>query len=122
MRKIEIATRIAIKYIEAINEQQAEAIKEYISAECVWETSTQAEKENHLSGIEEILEYWKSKFIKGQRLSIKIEEVIGFGLRCILFEEIHEENNQELRKTIRGVEIFEVKGEKIQKIRSYVKA
>ena len=121
MEKVEKANRLVLRYIEAINDQQLGTIENLLNSECVWETSIKAPEYNRIIGRKNIMEYWKNKFEDGFKYSIKVEEIMGLGIRCIIFEHIEKENSEGQYIISREVEIFEVKGEEIIKIRSYAK-
>ena len=121
MEKVEKANRLVLRYIEAINDQQLGTIENLLNSECVWETSIQAPEYNRIIGRKNIMEYWKNKFEDGLKYSIKVEEIMGLGIRCIIFTHIEKENSEGQYIISREVEIFEVKGEEIIKIRSYAK-
>jgi len=121
MEKAEKANRLGLKYIEAINAQRIEMIEKSLHSECIWETSASSPEDGKIIGGKNIVEYWKNKFGGRLKHSIKVEEIMGSGLRCILFEEIEEEKTGGLHTIRRAVEIFEVQGEEIIRIRSYTK-
>ena len=121
MEKAEKANRLVLRLIEAINHQRTEWMEELLSAECVWEPRTSEPEGDAITGRNRIIRHWKDKFAERLKYSVGIEEMMGSGLRCILFEQIEEEDSDGLRITRREVEIFEVRGEEIIKIRSYAK-
>jgi limonene-1,2-epoxide hydrolase len=121
MEKVERARRLILKFAEAINLQQLEAIGQLIDEECIWETHTSPPDGASLVGRRKIVGYWRGKFTQALRYSIKIEELLGFGIHCVLFEQIEEEQTKGGTVVRREVEIFTIIGEKITKIRSYGK-
>ena len=121
MEKAEKANRLGLKYIEAINAQRIEMIEKSLHSECIWETSASSPEDGKIIGGKNIVEYWKTKCGGRLKHSIKVEEIMGSGLRCILFEKIEEEKTGGLQTIRRAVEIFEVQGEEIIRIRSYTK-
>ena len=96
-------------------------IEKSLHSDCLWETSTSAPEDDRIIGRKNIVEHWKHKFEERLRYSVKVEEIMGSGHRRILFEQIEEEKPGGLQTIRRAVEIFEVQGEEIIRIRSYTK-
>jgi limonene-1,2-epoxide hydrolase len=121
MEKVEKANRLVLGFIEAINGRQIGTMEKLLHSECIWETSAPAPDKDRIIGRNNIIEYWKNEFNNRLTYSIKVEEIMGLGLRCVLLEHIKKEDSEGRCLVGREAEIFEVRGEEIIRIRSYVK-
>jgi hypothetical protein len=84
MDRIESGSRIVIELTEAINHQKLEKIKSLLSDDCVLESSKPAPDGQMFIGKENIKEYWKQYFLETPKIRKEIEEIMGFGIRCVL--------------------------------------
>jgi len=121
MSKIESAIRVVIGFNKALNRHDIAGMMQYISDDCVFESSAPAPDGTVYSGKKEITQYWQDFLCESPRAQFKGEEVFGFGIRCVMRWRYDWEDAGGEKKHNRGVDIFQVKNELICKQFSYVK-
>jgi len=121
MSKIETAMRAALDYYQAFNQHDVGAMTQVMTDDCVFESSGPAPDGVVCSGKEEIARFWQNFFRESPQAQIELEEVFGFGRRCVArwrygwLDAAGETGN------IRGVDIFRVRDDFICETFSYVK-
>lgn len=121
MSRIESAIRVVIEFHEAFNRHDVAGMMRWMSADCVFDTTHPAPDGSLYRGAEEITRYWQEFFRQSPQAHIHIEEIVGYGARCIMrwrYEWVDADGNP---GHVRGVDIFQVKDNLITEKLSYVK-
>jgi len=121
MQRVESGMRAMIAFTEAHNRHDLDAMMELVSDKCIFETTTPAPDGTLCQGKESITQYWRELLAHSPDACIKIEDIFGFGLRCILlwsYSWIDEAGN---KRHLRGVDICRVQDGIIQEVKSYIK-
>lgn len=121
MSKIESGMRVVLAFTETFNRHNIESMMQLISDDCVMEDFTGAPDGNKYSGKQEITRFWKDSFRLSPNIHIEIEDIFGFGYRCIMRWKSKWINDSGENKYIRGVDIFKVRDDLICEKLSYVK-
>lgn len=116
MAKIEGAIRIVLEFNEAFNRHDVAGMMRLMSEDCLFENTHPAPDGTIYSGREVVTLFWQNFFRESIHAQIEIEEIFGFGNRCIMRWKYDWGNGH-----VRGVDIFEVKDGCICKKLSYVK-
>jgi len=116
MAKIESAIRLVLKFNEAFNRHDVSGMMQLMSEDCVFENTAPAPDGTVCSGKEAVTRFWQDFFRESPQAHIDIEEIFGFGNRCIMrwkysWGEGH----------VRGVDVFKLKDGLISEKLSYVK-
>ena len=116
MSKIEGAIRIVLEFNEAFNRHDVAGMMRLMSEDCLFENTHPAPDGTVYSGREAVTRFWQDFFRDSPHAQIEIEEIFGFGNRCIMRWKYNWGDGY-----VRGVDIFEVKDGYICKKLSYVK-
>ena len=121
MSKLESGLRIVLEYNEAFNRHDVAGMLQLLSQDCHFETTGPAPDGTVCSGKAAIAQYWQDFFRESPDAHIEIEEIFGFGERCVVrwryswVEKGGEEGH------VRGVDIFRVRNGTIREKLSYIK-
>ncbi|MBK9924686.1 MAG: nuclear transport factor 2 family protein [Anaerolineales bacterium] len=116
MSKIESAIRVVLAFNEAFNRHDVAGMMELMSEDCVFENTNPAPDGTIYSGKDAVTEFWKSFFAESPNAHIDIEEIFGFGYRCVMRWKYTWGAGY-----VRGVDIFKLKDDLICEKLSYVK-
>ena len=117
MEKVESAMRLVLEFNEAFNRHDVTGMMKLMSEDCVFENTNPAPDGTLYKGKEVVTQFWQGFFRESPKAHIEIEEIFGFGNRCIMrwkyswAEQGH----------VRGVDIFKLKEGLICEKLSYVK-
>jgi predicted SnoaL-like aldol condensation-catalyzing enzyme len=121
MERVESAVRVVIAFNEAFNQHDVAGIMQLMSDDCVFENTSPAPDGTRYSGKEAVTQYWQDFFAQSPHAHIKVEELVGLGLRCIMrwrYDWVDEAGNA---GHVRGVDIVRVQNGLIVEKLSYVK-
>ena len=121
MAKLESAMRVVIEFNQALNRHDVPGMMRLTSDDCVFESTEPAPDGAKYSGKEVISQYWQSLFRESPNAHIEIEEIFGFGERCIMRWRYDWVDAAGKNGYVRGVDIFKVKTDSICEKFSYVK-
>lgn len=121
MGKIESAIRVVLAFNEAFNRHDIDAMLRLISDDCVFEYHTPAPSGAVYTGMEEISHFWQGFFQETPQARVKIEEIFGYDVRCIMRWRLERQDSAEKQGTIRGVDIFKTRDDLICEQFSYIK-
>lgn len=121
MAKVEAAIRATLAFYQAFNEQDVAAMMALISDDCTFETSCPAPDGRLIFGKEALEKYWHAFFIETPDAHIEIEEISGFGMRCVARWRLEWPDAAGSPTHIRGVDIIRVKDGAICETFSYAK-
>ena len=121
LSRAESAIRVVLSFNEAFNRHDVAGMMRLMSDDCALETSGPAPKGDVYSGKDNIFQFWQDYFRDFPYAHIEIEEIFGFGMRCIMRWKYQDVNGADKPRYIRGVDIFQVKNDAICEMLSYVK-
>jgi predicted SnoaL-like aldol condensation-catalyzing enzyme len=121
MARIELGLRVVIAYNEAFNRHDATAMMNLMTDDCVFENTDPAPDGTVYKGKESVTKFWEEFFRQSPNAHIKIEEIFGLGLRCVMRWRYDWEDSNGKKGHVRGVDIYQVKEGLIAEKLSYVK-
>jgi len=121
MSRLESAVRIVLEFTEAFNRHDVAGMMHLMSDECVFENTEPAPDGAVYSGKEVVTRFWQDFFHKSPHAHIEIEEIFGFGIRCILRWRYDWVDVAGRKGHVRGVDIFKVQNGLICEKLSYTK-
>jgi predicted SnoaL-like aldol condensation-catalyzing enzyme len=121
MSKIESGIRVVLEFNEAFNRHDVAGMMQLMSDDCTFENSDPAPDGAVYSGKEVVTHFWRDFFRESPHAHIEIEEIFGFGERCIMRWRYGWVNMGGEKGHVRGVDIFRVRDGFIREKLSYVK-
>jgi hypothetical protein len=121
MSKIESGMRVVLAFTEAFNRHDIDSMMKLISDDCVMDDFAGSPDGNKYSGKQEITRFWKDSFHLSPNIHIEIEDIFGFGYRCIMRWKYKWINDSGENQYIRGVDIYKVRDDLICEKLSYIK-
>jgi ketosteroid isomerase-like protein len=121
MSKIELALRVVLAFNEAFNRHDVAGMMLLMSEDCVFENTYPPPDGARYAGKEAVRRFWEEFFRQSPQAHIEIEELFGFGERCVMRWTYHWEDPAEGKGHVRGVDLFRVQGGVISEKLSYVK-
>ena len=121
MSRIESAIRVVLEFNEALNRHDVAGMMKLMSDDCVFENTDPAPDGSVYSGKEAVTKFWQDFFRESPHARIEIEEIFGFGRRCIMRWKYNWVDVTGKNGYVRGVDIFQVKEGLICEKLSYVK-
>ncbi len=121
MSRLESGVRLVIAFNEAFNRHDVNAMMQLMSDDCVFENTDPAPDGAIHLGKEAVTQFWQDFFIQSPQAHIKVEEVFGLGIRCVMrwrYDWVDQAGNP---GHVRGVDIFRVQDGLICEKLSYVK-
>lgn len=120
MSRLESAIRVVIEFNEAFNRHDVAGMMRRMSDDCVFENTVPAPDGTVYSGKEAVTRFWEDFFRASPNAHIEIEEIFGFGNRCIMRWR-YDWDDAGQKRHIRGVDLFQVRNGSICEKLSYVK-
>jgi len=118
MQKVESASRAALDLNRALNARDIGSMTFLLTEDCVLEDHAPPPEGSIFRGRKDISSHWADMFTRHPGLTIDIEDLSGFGDRCILrWKRVTSEGSPPLR----GIDIVQVRDGRIYSILSYVK-
>lgn len=121
MSKLESAIRVVLEFNEAFNRHDVAGMMQLMSEDCIFENTAPAPDGAVYSGKEVVTYFWEEFFRKSPHAHIEIEEIFGFGERCIMRWRYGWVDPAGEKGHVRGVDIFRVRDGSIREKLSYVK-
>ena len=121
MSKLESAMRVVLAFNEAFNRHDVAGMMQLMSDDCVFESAAPAPDGAIYSGKAAVIQFWQEFFRQSPQANIEIEEIFGYGERCIMRWRYSWEDTRGEKMHIRGADIFRVVDGFIQEKLSYVK-
>lgn len=121
MEKAESAIRTVLAFNEAFNQHDVAGMMALMSEDCVFENTHPAPDGTVYTGKEAVTQFWQEFFQESPQAQIKIEDIFGFGRRCIMrwrYTWVDEAGNE---GHVRGVDLYQEKDGLIREKLSYVK-
>ncbi len=121
MEKVEAGMRVALAFQTAFNRHDSAAILQLLSDDCLFEYPSPAPDGTTFTGKEAIRPFWERFFLAAPDVQLEVEELFGFGARCILRWRRHWTDEAGQKRHLRGVYLFQVRDGLICEHLSYVK-
>lgn len=121
MSKLESGIRVVLEFNEAFNRHDVAGMMQLMSDDCIFETTEPAPDGAVYSGKEAVAHFWQDFFRQSPDAQIEIEEIFGFGERCIMRWKYSWVDMEGGKGHVRGVDIFRVRSGSIREKLSYVK-
>ena len=121
MSKVESAVRLVIDFNDAFNRHDVDGMMKLLSDDCVFENTSPAPDGTVYSGREAVTQFWQDFFRESPHAHIEIEEIFGYGFRCIMRWRYDWVDAAGVKGHVRGVDIFQLKNGLIAEKLSYVK-
>jgi predicted SnoaL-like aldol condensation-catalyzing enzyme len=121
MEKIESASRIVMAYIEAFNRHDIPGIVQFVSDDCRFEDSSPAPDGTVYKGKAPISQYYQAFFDRFPQAHLKAEELLGYGIRCMLRWQLDWIDPSDNPAHVRGIDLFRVQQDLICERYSYIK-
>ena len=121
LSRLESATRVVLEFNEAFSRHDVAGMMELMSEDCVFENTSPAPDGEVFSGKGAVTQLWQDFFRQSPQAHIKIEEIFGFGNRCVMRWRYDWVDEAGERGHVRGVDIYQVKAGLIREKLSYVK-
>lgn len=121
MSKVESAVRVVIEFNEAFNRHDVEGMMRLMGDDCVFENTSPAPDGTVYSGREAVTQFWQDFFRESPQAHIEIEEIFGYGIRCVMRWKYSWVDVIGDKGHVRGVDIFQLKDGLISQKLSYVK-
>ncbi len=121
MSRLESAMRVVLAFNEAFNRLDVAGMMQLMSDDCVFENTAPAPDGTVYSGKEAVTRFWQDFFRESPQAHIEVEEIFGFGMRCIMRWRYDWVDLAGAKGHVRGVDIFQVKNGSICQKLSYVK-
>ena len=121
MSRLEAGIRVVLEFNEAFNRHDVAGMMRLRSDDCVFENTYPPPDGTVYTGKEVVTQFWQDFFRESPHAQITIEEIFGFGSRCIMRWSYTWINGPGTSGHVRGVDIFQVKNGLIDQKLSYVK-
>lgn len=121
MSRLESAMRVVIAFNEAFNRHDVAGMMQLMSDDCLFENTSPAPDGAAYAGREAVTQFWHDFFAGSPHAHIDIEEIFGFGERCVMRWKYSWIDQRGDRGHVRGVDIFRVRDGLIHEKLSYVK-
>ena len=121
LEKAESAIRTVLRFNEALNRHDLAGMMSLMSEDCVFENTYPAPDGTVYRGKEAVRLFWQEFFQESPQAQFKIEDIFGFGHRCIMrwrYSWVDEAGNE---GHVRGVDLYQEKDGLIREKLSYVK-
>jgi predicted SnoaL-like aldol condensation-catalyzing enzyme len=121
MARFETAIRTVLAFNEACNRQDVAGMMQLMSDNIIFENTTPAPDGTVYSGKEAVTQYWQDFFRQSPQVHVDIEEIFGFGERCVMRWRTNRVDEAKNKAHIRGIDIFRVRNGTICETLSYIK-
>ena len=121
MSRLEAASRAVLAFNEAFNRHDVAGMMRLMSDDCVFENTTPAPDGAVVAGKAAVTQFWQDFFRASPHAHIEIEEILGFGNRCVMRWRYDWVDAAGQKGHVRGVDIFHIKDGSICEKLSYVK-
>src|SRR4029078_6210802 len=113
--------RVVLEFNQAFNRHDVAGMMQLMSDDCVFENTSPAPDGTVYTGKANVTQFWQEFFRDSPQAHIEVEEIFGFGMRCIMRWRYSWVDPAGNKGHVRGVDIFHVKGGLIAEKLSYVK-
>lgn len=121
MSRAEAAIRVVLEFNAAFNRHDVSEMMQLMSDDCVFENTAPAPDGTVYAGKAAVTRFWQDFFREAPQAHIEIEEIFGFGTRCIMRWRYDWVDGAGTKGHVRGVDLFHVQNGAICEKLSYVK-
>ncbi|MCB0176300.1 MAG: nuclear transport factor 2 family protein [Anaerolineae bacterium] len=121
MSRLEAAARLVLEFHQAFNRHDVAGMMQLMSDDCVFENTHPAPDGTVYSGQAAVTQFWQEFFRASPQAHIDVEEIFGFGHRCVVRWRYNWVDEAGEKGHVRGVDLFKVKNGTICEKLSYVK-
>ncbi len=121
LSKVESAMRVVLAFNEAFNRHDVAGMMQMMSDDCVFENTAPAPDGATYAGKETVTGFWQDFFRASPQAHIDIEEIFGFGERCVMRWCYRWVDAAGREGHVRGVDVFRVWAGLILEKFAYVK-
>jgi len=121
LSRFEAGARTVLEFNEAFNRHDVAGIMQLMSDDCVFENTSPAPDGTVYSGKVAVTRFWEDFFRESPQAHIEIEDIFGFGERCVMRWMYSWMDAKGEEGHVRGVDIFRVRDGLIREKLSYVK-
>jgi ketosteroid isomerase-like protein len=119
--RAESGVRTVIAFTAAFNRHDLSGMLQLVSQDCVFEASSPPPAGAIYKGKVAITHYWQNYFERTLNPHLKIDETIGFGLRCIALWRCEWAGASGVVFHLRGIDLFCIQNGPIIEQLSYIK-
>ena len=83
MSRVESGIRVVLEFNEAFNRHDVPGMMQLMSDDCVFENTNPAPDGAVFSGKASVTQFWQDFFHDSPQAHIEVEDIFGFGMRCI---------------------------------------
>jgi predicted SnoaL-like aldol condensation-catalyzing enzyme len=121
MERLESAVRVVIAFNEDFNRHDVAGMMQHLSDDCVYDNSAPPPDGELISGKAALTRFWQGFFDQSPNARLNIEEVFGFGYRCVMRWRLERVDAAGDQNHVRGMDIIRVQDGLIHECLSYVK-
>ena len=121
MDRVESGIRVVLEFNQAFNHHDVAGMMQLMSDDCVFENTNPTPDGAVYAGKASVTQFWQDFFRDSPQAHIEVEEIFGFGMRCIMRWRYDWVDATGTKGHVRGVDIFQVKKGVISEKLSYVK-
>lgn len=122
LAKIESGVRTIIDFTDAFNRRDVAGMLACLTSDCQFEAAGPAPDGQTLTGVEAIGGYWQAFFEQHPQARLEIEDLVSLGFRGLRRWRCEWVDADAKSGTIRGVDVFEIRGHLIRRMLSYTKS
>jgi ketosteroid isomerase-like protein len=109
MERSEAAVRVVLEFVEAYNRRDVPGMMSLVSDDCLFEDSSPAPEGTLYAGKEALTHFWQDFFRGSPQARMTVEEIFGFGYRCVMRWKCDRVDGEGRESHIRGVDLYQVK-------------
>jgi predicted SnoaL-like aldol condensation-catalyzing enzyme len=121
LARLEAGLRVVLEFNDAFNRHDVAGMMQLMTDDCVFENIVPAPDGAVYAGKEAVTQFWQDFFRASPLAHIKIEDLFGFGVRCVMRWRYDWTDATGAMGHVRGVDIFQMKNGLIHEKLSYVK-
>lgn len=122
MARLESGMRIVLAFNEAFNRHDIAGMMQLVNDNCIMESDSPSPDGTTYSGKQAITQFFHDFFGKLPEVHSEIEDIFGFGYRCVMRWKYEWQGVAGKKEHVRGIDIFHIKDGLISEKLSYVKA
>ena len=121
MERYEAALRLVLEFVEATNRQDVAGMTGMVSEDCVFDEASPAPAGRRYAGKAALTRLWQDSFRGAPAARLTVEEIFGFGYRCVVRWTCVRVDTAGVETHLRGVDLYQVKEGLICERLSYIK-
>jgi limonene-1,2-epoxide hydrolase len=121
MSRLESSIRIVLEFNKALNRHDVEGMMLLMSEDCTFESCHPAPAGTVYSGKEAASRFWRDFFRDSPQAHLEVEQIFGFGFRCVMRWRYDWADMGGKEESVRGVDLFQIRNGSICEQLSYVK-